>query len=44
MKRLTFAFFAAISVIASAAKLDGIAARVDSSVITIGDVDRKSVV
>ena len=38
MKSLTFAFFAAISVIASAAKLDGIAARVDSSVITIGDV------
>ena len=38
MKRL--AFFAAIaaSLVASAAMLDGIAARIDARVITVGDV------
>jgi parvulin-like peptidyl-prolyl isomerase len=38
MRKLIFVFAAAVSVAASAAKLDGIAARVDSSVITVGDV------
>ena len=38
MKKLTFAVAAALSAVVSAAKLDGIAARVDSNVITVGDV------
>ena len=38
MKHLMFVCAAAVSVAASAAKLDGIAARVDSNVITVGDV------
>ena len=38
MKFLMFACAAAVSVAASAARLDGIAARVDSNVITVGDV------
>ena len=38
MRNLFFAFAATVSVAACAAKLDGIAARVDSNVITIGDV------
>lgn len=38
MKKLMFAAAAVISVAAFAAKLDGIAARVDSNVITVGDV------
>ena len=38
MKKLIFAFIAALSVAAFAARLDGIAARVDSNVITVGDV------
>lgn len=38
MKHLMFVCAAVVSVAASAAKLDGIAARVDSNVITVGDV------
>ena len=38
MKKLMFAFAAGFSAVVSAAKLDGIAARVDSAVITVGDV------
>ena len=38
MKKLIFAAAAVISVAAFAARLDGIAARVDSNVITVGDV------
>ena len=38
MRSLIFAVSALLSVVAFAAKLDGIAARVDSDVITIGDV------
>ena len=38
MRKLVFVFAAAVSAAVSAAKLDGIAARVDSNVITVGDV------
>ena len=38
MKKLIFAVAACLSAVVSAAKLDGIAARVDSAVITVGDV------
>ena len=38
MKKLMFAVAAGFSAVVSAAKLDGIAARVDSAVITVGDV------
>jgi peptidyl-prolyl cis-trans isomerase SurA len=38
MKLFIFSVAAAVSLVAFAAKLDGIAARVDSSVITVGDV------
>lgn len=38
MKELTFVLVALVSAAALAAKLDGIAARVDSNVITVGDV------
>ena len=38
MKKLMFAVAAVFSAVVSAAKLDGIAARVDSAVITVGDV------
>ena len=38
MKKLIFAVAVAFSAVVSAAKLDGIAARVDSAVITVGDV------
>jgi parvulin-like peptidyl-prolyl isomerase len=38
MKKLMFAFAAGLSAVVLAAKLDGIAARVDSAVITVGDV------
>ena len=38
MRKLFFVFAAAVSAAVSAAKLDGIAARVDSNVITVGDV------
>ena len=38
MRKLVCVFAAAVSAAVSAAKLDGIAARVDSNVITVGDV------
>ena len=38
MKKLIFAVAVVLSAVVSAAKLDGIAARVDSAVITVGDV------
>ena len=38
MKRLAFFAAIAISLVASAAMLDGVAARIDSQVITVGDV------
>jgi parvulin-like peptidyl-prolyl isomerase len=38
MKKLMFAVAACLSAVVLAAKLDGIAARVDSAVITVGDV------
>ena len=38
MKKLMFAFAAGFSAVVMAAKLDGIAARVDSAIITVGDV------
>ena len=38
MKRLTFFAAVAASLVASAAMLDGVAARIDSRVITVGDV------